>query len=185
MLYYNFAAILTVFLIYLGLLLFLWGIVSIGKKIFKKKEIQDSEKPKKRRVKSLDTFRGYVIIFLFLSSFFNCSCFVFWVIHSNISWIENKLTLFLPRICIVLMIFVNSGGGGFESTEHAVWNGLNLADVIFPWFMWIMGVCIPISVASVHKRGVKKKTAILHILKVIIKLHILKLNIRSHISSWI
>jgi len=44
------------------------------------------------------------------------------------------------------MIFVNDGGGGYWFMEHATWNGLYVADLVFPWFHWIMGVCIPMSV---------------------------------------
>jgi len=55
-------------------------------------------------------------------------------------------------IAIVIMIFVNDGGGGYWFMEHATWNGLYVADLVFPWFIWIMGVCIPMSVKSNIKR---------------------------------
>ncbi|XP_068084945.1 heparan-alpha-glucosaminide N-acetyltransferase isoform X2 [Anabrus simplex] len=71
----------------------------------------------KKRVKSLDTFRG---------------------------------------ISIVLMIFVNYGAGSYAVLQHATWNGLHVADLVFPWFMWIMGVCIPISVTSQLKKNVSR-----------------------------
>lgn len=64
------------------------------------------------------------------------------------------------------MIFVNYGGGGYEFLEHAVWNGLTVADLLFPWFMWIMGVCIPISIKSIVKRKTNKAYAFLNILRV-------------------
>jgi hypothetical protein len=38
------------------------------------------------------------------------------------------------------MIFVNYGGGGYWFFDHSSWNGLTVADLVFPWFMWIMGV---------------------------------------------
>uniref|UniRef100_A0A0K8U0F6 Heparan-alpha-glucosaminide N-acetyltransferase n=2 Tax=Bactrocera latifrons TaxID=174628 RepID=A0A0K8U0F6_BACLA len=59
-------------------------------------------------------------------------------------------------MAIVLMIFVNSGGGDYWWIEHAPWNGLHLADVVFPSFLWIMGVCIPISIKSQVVRGTPK-----------------------------
>ena len=49
-------------------------------------------------------------------------------------------------VAIMIMIFVNDGGGGYWFMEHATWNGLYVADLVFPWFIWIMGVCIPMSV---------------------------------------
>jgi heparan-alpha-glucosaminide N-acetyltransferase len=48
-------------------------------------------------------------------------------------------------ISLTCMIFVNYGGGGYWFFEHAAWNGLTFADLLFPWFMWIMGVSMAIS----------------------------------------
>lgn len=64
------------------------------------------------------------------------------------------------------MIFVNFGAGGYDLIEHAVWNGLHLADLVFPWFMWIMGVCIPISLVSSFKKQVPNKVMIGNIFQV-------------------
>lgn len=36
---------------------------------------------------------------------------------------------------IVLMIFVNYGGGQYSFFKHSVWNGLTVADVVFPWYV--------------------------------------------------
>jgi len=33
----------------------------------------------------------------------------------------------------MIMVFVNYGGGGYWFFEHAPWNGLTLADLVFPW----------------------------------------------------
>ena len=63
-------------------------------------------------------------------------------------------------IAIALMIFVNDGGGGYWFMEHATWNGLYVADLVFPWFLWIMGVCIPMSVSSALKRETPTKSVI-------------------------
>ena len=40
------------------------------------------------------------------------------------------------------MIFVNYGGGGYWFFNHSPWNGITVADLVFPWFVWIMGVSI-------------------------------------------
>ena len=59
------------------------------------------------------------------------------------------LSLFLPllsnRFSLVIMIFVNYGGGGYWFFNHSKWNGLTVADLVFPWFIWIMGVSIVFS----------------------------------------
>ena len=44
----------------------------------------------------------------------------------------NSLDVF-RGITIAVMIFVNDGAGGYWYFEHATWNGLQLADVVFPW----------------------------------------------------
>jgi predicted acyltransferase len=36
-------------------------------------------------------------------------------------------------LVICVMVFVNYGGGGFSIFQHSVWDGLTVADVVFPW----------------------------------------------------
>lgn len=48
-------------------------------------------------------------------------------------------------IAILLMIFVNNGGGGYAFFHHSPWFGLTVADLVLPWFAWIMGLTITIS----------------------------------------
>ncbi|XP_011501463.1 PREDICTED: heparan-alpha-glucosaminide N-acetyltransferase-like [Ceratosolen solmsi marchali] len=57
---------------------------------------------------------------------------------------------------ILLMIFVNNGAGGYVFLEHATWNGLFVGDLVFPCFLWIMGVCIPLSISSQLTRGTSR-----------------------------
>lgn len=64
-----------------------------------------------------------------------------------------------------MMIFVNNGAGGYPELGHATWNGLLVGDLIFPCFIWIMGVCIPLSLSSSLSRDVHRVKLILSILK--------------------
>ncbi|XP_011296757.1 heparan-alpha-glucosaminide N-acetyltransferase isoform X2 [Fopius arisanus] len=57
---------------------------------------------------------------------------------------------------ILMMIFVNNGAGGYAALEHKTWNGLFIGDLVFPSFIWIMGVCIPIALTSQLSRGVPR-----------------------------
>ncbi|GFR13624.1 heparan-alpha-glucosaminide N-acetyltransferase [Trichonephila clavata] len=41
-------------------------------------------------------------------------------------------------ISIVLMIFVNYGGGKYSYFHHARWNGLMVADLVFPWLVLLI-----------------------------------------------
>jgi heparan-alpha-glucosaminide N-acetyltransferase len=75
-------------------------------------ETSSKTPPGRRRLASLDTFRGF---------------------------------------SLMIMIFVNYGGGGYWFFDHSRWNGLTVADLVFPWFIWIMGVSIVFS----YKRRTK------------------------------
>ena len=62
----------------------------------------------------------------------------------------------LRGICLCIMIFVNYGAGDYAFLDHAVWNGLHLADLVFPCFVYIMGVSIALSLFAITS---KAKTA--------------------------
>ena len=59
-----------------------------------KENVPVSPSKKKKRVLSLDTFRGF---------------------------------------SLALMIVVNYGSGGYKVLKHKPWNGITLADMVFPW----------------------------------------------------
>ncbi|KAL1459376.1 hypothetical protein WDU94_011363 [Cyamophila willieti] len=89
-------------------------------------EEESPSPPRRKRVKSLDAFRG---------------------------------------IAITIMIFVNFGAGKYQFLDHAAWNGLQLADLVFPWFLWIMGVTIPIVMSSNLRKNVSRHKIFLGIIK--------------------
>lgn len=68
-------------------------------------------------------------------------------------------------LAIVVMIFVNYGGGKYYFFKHARWNGLTVADLVFPWFLWIMGVSLVFSVRSQLRRATKRHVMVMRILK--------------------
>jgi hypothetical protein len=49
---------------------------------------------------------------------------------------------------LCMMIFVNYGGGGYWFLNHAPWDGVTFADLLFPWFMWMMGVSMALSFSA-------------------------------------
>jgi heparan-alpha-glucosaminide N-acetyltransferase len=52
-----------------------------------------------------------------------------------------------------LMILVDDAGGEWPVIGHAPWNGCNLADFVMPFFLFIVGMAIPLSLKvrpSVH-----------------------------------
>jgi heparan-alpha-glucosaminide N-acetyltransferase len=51
---------------------------------------------------------------------------------------------------------MKSSGGKYWFFEHAEWNGLTFADLLFPWFMWMMGVSMALSFEAMRKQNVSK-----------------------------
>ncbi|KAL7856391.1 hypothetical protein AOLI_G00199950 [Acnodon oligacanthus] len=56
-------------------------------------------------------------------------------------------------LALVMMVFVNYGGGRYWFFRHESWNGLTVADLVFPWFVFIMGTSISLSVNGALCRG--------------------------------
>ncbi|KAE8631509.1 hypothetical protein XENTR_v10001219 [Xenopus tropicalis] len=56
-------------------------------------------------------------------------------------------------LALTIMVFVNYGGGGYWFFKHQSWNGLTVADLVFPWFVFIMGTSIYLSLNSMLSKG--------------------------------
>ncbi|XP_064615262.1 heparan-alpha-glucosaminide N-acetyltransferase-like isoform X2 [Liolophura sinensis] len=78
-------------------------------------------------------------------------------------------------ISITIMVFVNYGGGGYWFFRHSKWNGLTVADLVFPWFVFIMGTALAISMRSQLRKGTSKRHICFRIIKRSIILFILGL----------
>ena len=61
----------------------------------------------------------------------------------------------------------------------AKWNGLTVADLVFPWFMWIMGVSLVISMQSQLRNSKPRSTIVLNIIRRSVILFSLGLIINS------
>ncbi|KAG9480443.1 hypothetical protein GDO78_012091 [Eleutherodactylus coqui] len=59
-------------------------------------------------------------------------------------------------LSLIIMVFVNYGGGGYWFFKHQSWNGLTIADLVFPWFVFIMGTSIHLSLNSMLRKGNSK-----------------------------
>jgi predicted acyltransferase len=71
-------------------------------------------------------------------------------------------------LTIAGMILVNNSGDGVHTywpLEHAHWNGWTPTDLVFPFFLFIVGVSMVFSFASRTARGHSRKTLLLHVLK--------------------
>ncbi len=67
---------------------------------------------------------------------------------------------------IAAMILVNDPGSWshiYPPLEHAEWNGWTLTDLIFPFFLFIVGVSLTLSFASRIARGATRRALMLHV----------------------
>ncbi|XP_015686955.1 heparan-alpha-glucosaminide N-acetyltransferase [Protobothrops mucrosquamatus] len=59
-------------------------------------------------------------------------------------------------LALTIMVFVNYGGGKYWFFKHQSWNGLTIADLVFPWFVFIMGTSVSLSLSAMLRRGCSK-----------------------------
>lgn len=60
----------------------------------------------------------------------------------------------LRGLTIALMIMVNnSGDGAWRQMHHAEWNGMTMTDLVFPTFLFVVGVSIVFSTAARLRHG--------------------------------
>ena len=59
---------------------------------------------------------------------------------------------------IALMVLVNTAGGdvSYAPLNHSEWNGWTITDMVFPSFLWIVGVAITLSLGKRLAMGVPK-----------------------------
>jgi predicted acyltransferase len=76
---------------------------------------------------------------------------------------------FFRGFAIVGMIVVNNPGGSgdeaYACLKHAQWNGWTPTDLIFPFFLFAVGVSMVYSFASRLKRGESRRRLLVHILR--------------------
>lgn len=80
-----------------------------------------------------------------------------------------------------MIIVINPGNWKYiyPALRHADWNGLTLADLVFPFFLFIVGVSITFSFSKSLEQGISNKSLYLKILKRTIILFFLGLFINT------
>ncbi len=98
----------------------------------------------------------------------------------------------LRGITIFFMIMVNnSGGHAYWPFEHADWNGWTPTDMVFPTFLFLVGVTTVFSTESRLKRGESAGSRVPHVLRRFVILFALGLVVNSfpffhlsHLRVW-
>ncbi|CAF0875747.1 unnamed protein product [Didymodactylos carnosus] len=88
-------------------------------------------------------------------------------------------------LALVAMIFVDYGGGGYTQFEHAPWHGITFADLMFPWFIWIMGVSIIFSLKNSLDRNVPKRKLLWKVALRVIKLFLIGFILNTHFKVYL
>lgn len=74
----------------------------------------------------------------------------------------------LRGITIAFMILVNDAGDGrhvYTQLEHSAWNGWTLTDLVFPTFLFIVGISIILSIHSRLQRGASRRDLAIHTIR--------------------
>uniref|UniRef100_A0A7N6ARE1 Heparan-alpha-glucosaminide N-acetyltransferase n=1 Tax=Anabas testudineus TaxID=64144 RepID=A0A7N6ARE1_ANATE len=87
-----------------------------------------------------------------------CRVLSVWISYSPLSsckafFLMFILFPFLVSISLVIMVFVNYGAGRYWFFKHESWNGLTVADLVFPWFVFIMGTSTALSINASLRAG--------------------------------
>ncbi|XP_020211857.1 heparan-alpha-glucosaminide N-acetyltransferase isoform X1 [Cajanus cajan] len=70
-------------------------------------------------------------------------------------------------LTVALMILVDDAGGQWPMIGHAPWNGCNLADFVMPFFLFIVGMAIPLALKRIPNKLVAVKKVIVRTLKLL------------------
>lgn len=70
------------------------------------------------------------------------------------------------------MIFINYGGGGYAEFEHVPWHGITFADIVFPFFVWMLGTSLVFSLKNSIDKGVPKRALLKKVATRTIKLFV-------------
>src|SRR5258705_13924304 len=68
---------------------------------------------------------------------------------------------------MALMVLVNTPGGpnSYGPLNHSEWNGWTITDMVFPSFLWIVGVAITLSLGNRIAAGIPKSPLFLQVLR--------------------
>lgn len=97
---------------------------------------------------------------------------------------------FLRGLTIAFMILVNNDGDEVRSywpLKHAAWNGFTPTDLVFPTFLFLVGISTVFSTASRLAQGASRQSLFLHVVRRSIILFLLGLVVNSfpffHLST--
>jgi len=88
----------------------------------------------------------------------------------------------LRGLTIAFMILVNNNGNeaaAYSPLKHSAWNGFTPTDLVFPTFLFLVGVTTVFSTSSRLAKGATRQSLFLHVLRRSIILYLLGLVVNS------
>jgi predicted acyltransferase len=88
----------------------------------------------------------------------------------------------LRGLTIAFMILVNNNGSeahAYWPLKHAAWNGFTPTDLVFPTFLFLVGISTVYSTAARLAQGATRQSLFLHVLRRAIMLYLLGLVVNS------
>jgi predicted acyltransferase len=88
----------------------------------------------------------------------------------------------LRGLTIAFMILVNNNGNeavAYWPLKHAAWNGFTPTDLVFPTFLFLVGISTVFSTASRLAQGATRQSLFLHVLRRSVILYLLGLVVNS------
>src|SRR5215471_5517071 len=88
----------------------------------------------------------------------------------------------LRGLTIAFMILVNNNGNeaaAYWPLKHAAWNGFTPTDLVFPTFLFLVGITTVFSTASRLAKGDSRQSLFLHVLRRSVILYLLGIVVNS------
>src|SRR5437588_9519154 len=88
----------------------------------------------------------------------------------------------LRGLTIAFMILVNNNGNESQAywpLKHASWNGFTPTDLVFPTFLFLVGISTVYSTAARLAQGATRQSLFLHVLRRSVLLYLLGLLVNS------
>ncbi|KAK1319717.1 hypothetical protein QJS10_CPB04g01916 [Acorus calamus] len=77
------------------------------------------------------------------------------------------LTIVIFQQLFQLMILVDDAGGAYERIDHSPWNGCTLADFVMPFFLFIVGVAVPLAFKRIPNLSAAIRKIVIRTLKLL------------------
>lgn len=99
-----------------------------------------------------------------------------------------SLDLFRGMTIAAMIVVNNQGPNAYAPLEHAKWNGWTPTDLIFPFFLFILGVSLVLSFTARMQRGSSRRSLLLHTVRRSALLFLIGLVLNGlaspHLATW-